>query len=522
MTGPIPVPGPVEGRAVNKPFRVQIPDAFPFAWPRVAMATSPSALTWHLDPGGALCLFRASDNPDRPWDTVDALFERVWHWHDQAAKGWPDDPGDPDLARYFTRHAKYLITYDSDEHPTGRLVGLDMGDSDWRHVTESEENRQFRRRDNNLWWFGVDVGVLENPIWNWSTLLRALPDEAREEVRALGMNGSGVLLVHYERTLHRGTRTAAIALFVEPPEPVPAKHAGRTTAPPALHVNAEPTITTLQIADDSEHARSFRAGEDAKPLAGKHVAVVGCGAVGSFTAELLARSGVGKLTLVDGDRLLPGNCVRHLADRSHVPKRKVDAVRDVLVGRQLIEQDHITAMAEELTPQTAADLFLSADLVIDAAANATVTGLLRDLVDHMGRVNFIKIGLHREGGIVRVDRFGQGTRPDDARPAFIAAAEATGTGYREAGCGDPISPTPPSAVLHAAATATRFAVDYLRPANRRRLPDSQVEVLLPQPDSPWQTIGTACEPTEAPSLPAPMKHSRLSFLRFWDRRIPPS
>jgi molybdopterin/thiamine biosynthesis adenylyltransferase len=502
LTGPIPIPGPVTGRNINKQFRVRIPAEFPFAWPRVSTLTPPSALTWHLDPWGQLCLFRATDNPARPWDTVDGLFDRVWYWHDQAAKGWPDDPGDPDLDRYFKHHTAYLITYDGDEHPTGRLVGLDVHRSDWRHLTTSEANRKHHRRDKNLWWFGADVGVLDKPFWSWSTLLKALPEDKAEEVRDLGMHGDGVLLIHYRRQPPQGTRTAAIALFVQAPKATPAKHHGRVTTAPALAANAEPTLATLQIADDSLKARWYRAGSEAETLSTKHLAIVGCGAIGSFTADLLARSGIGKLTLIDGDRLVPGNCVRHLADRSHVPKPKVDAVRDILVDRGIMTTDDITVIGERLDAETAVNLLVNTDLVIDATANATVSSLLRDLADHIGRVNFIKIGLYREGGIVRVDRYGQRTRPDEDRPPFIAAPVETGPTYREAGCGDPVSATPPTAVLHAAATATRFAVDYLQPSNRRSLPDSQVEVLSPQPDAPWQTIGSTNGPVVTDAVSA--------------------
>lgn len=518
MIGPIPIPGPVTGRNVKKQFRVRIPATFPFAWPRVSTLTLPSALTWHLEPGGELCLFRATDNPDRPWDTVDGLFHRVWYWHDQAARGWPDDPGDPDLDRYFEHHTSYLITYDSDEQPTGPLVGLEVIDgSDWRHLTASEANRKHRRQDKNLWWFGAGVGVLEKPIWNWSTLLKALPEDAAEEVRDLGMHGDGVLLVHYQRQSPNGTRTAAIALFMQAPKATPAKHQGRVTTAPALPTNAVPMIATLQIADDSLKARWYRAGSEAETLRTKHVAIVGCGAIGSFTADLLARSGIGKLTLIDGDRLVPGNCVRHLADRSHVPKPKVDAVRDILVDREIMTTNDIRVIGEHLDAETAVNLLVTADLVIDATANATISSLLRDLADHMGRVNFIKVGLHREGGIVRVDRYGERTRLDEDRPPFIAAPEGTGPTYREAGCGDPVSPTPPTAVLHAAATVTRFALDYLQPSNRRRLPDSQVEVLSPQPDAPWQAIGW----THGPIVTEPVSASKKGLVsRLTSRRWP--
>ena len=49
-----------------------------------------------------------------------------------------------------------------------------------------------------------------------------------------------------------------------------------------------------------------------RTLADAHVMVVGLGGVGSFTAEALARTGVGKLTLVDFDRVCGTNANRQL------------------------------------------------------------------------------------------------------------------------------------------------------------------------------------------------------------------
>lgn len=47
-------------------------------------------------------------------------------------------------------------------------------------------------------------------------------------------------------------------------------------------------------------------------LNSSHVLVVGLGGVGAYTAEMLCRAGVGRLTLVDGDRVQPGNRNRQL------------------------------------------------------------------------------------------------------------------------------------------------------------------------------------------------------------------
>lgn len=52
--------------------------------------------------------------------------------------------------------------------------------------------------------------------------------------------------------------------------------------------------------------------EALQKLANSHVLVVGLGGVGSFAAEFIARSGVGKMTIVDGDVVDPSNRNRQL------------------------------------------------------------------------------------------------------------------------------------------------------------------------------------------------------------------
>ncbi len=53
-------------------------------------------------------------------------------------------------------------------------------------------------------------------------------------------------------------------------------------------------------------------------LANSHVAVVGIGGVGSWTAEALARSGIGTITLIDYHRRSKGrrHCIENSLDKS--------------------------------------------------------------------------------------------------------------------------------------------------------------------------------------------------------------
>ncbi|HEY5989073.1 MAG TPA: ThiF family adenylyltransferase [Streptosporangiaceae bacterium] len=66
---------------------------------------------------------------------------------------------------------------------------------------------------------------------------------------------------------------------------------------------------------------------------GEEVVVVGVGSIGSAAASALAMYGVRKITLVDDDRLLWHNLVRHQSTRHAVGQYKVDAVSDAIRSR---------------------------------------------------------------------------------------------------------------------------------------------------------------------------------------------
>lgn len=81
-----------------------------------------------------------------------------------------------------------------------------------------------------------------------------------------------------------------------------------------------------------------------------HVAVFGVGGVGSYLAEALARSGVGKLTLIDGDRVSLTNINRQLiALQSTVGMEKVQAAKERLldIAPQLCVQTYSLFFTQE-------------------------------------------------------------------------------------------------------------------------------------------------------------------------------
>ena len=73
--------------------------------------------------------------------------------------------------------------------------------------------------------------------------------------------------------------------------------------------------------------------EGLEKLASKHVLVVGLGGVGSFAAEFIARSGIGAMTIVDGDTVDISNVNRQLpATQLNVGQAKASWMEERLLA----------------------------------------------------------------------------------------------------------------------------------------------------------------------------------------------
>lgn len=70
--------------------------------------------------------------------------------------------------------------------------------------------------------------------------------------------------------------------------------------------------------------------KDYSSLAGKRVAIVGCGALGGSVARMLAQAGVGQFLFADPDVLAAHNTARHVLGNRFVGKHKVDGMAAML------------------------------------------------------------------------------------------------------------------------------------------------------------------------------------------------
>lgn len=168
----------------------------------------------------------------------------------------------------------------------------------------------------------------------------------------------------------------------------------------AYHLLAEgdPHRRRVFVLPEETGLRSGRAPE----ATAKQVSIVGAGSLGSKVAESLVRSGVSRLTLVDGDILLPANLERHALDWRAVGFRKVQGLKRRLLD--IAPGADITVVDQNLNWQRSArthawqiSSVADCDVILDATGDAATALFLGAVAAANGRA-FVSAEVF-EGGI---------------------------------------------------------------------------------------------------------------------------
>ncbi len=117
--------------------------------------------------------------------------------------------------------------------------------------------------------------------------------------------------------------------------------------------------------------------EAQKKISAGSVIVIGCGALGSTISNILVRSGVGKLTIVDRDRVEKGNLQRQLLfDESDIGKSKAKTA--ALKLRLVNSEIEIDSVAADVMNSNIEELIGGFDLVLDATDNIITRMIIND------------------------------------------------------------------------------------------------------------------------------------------------
>lgn len=412
---------------------------FPFHPPRV-VPVDPDSVTWswHRELDGALCLVAEDDHDDLWWTEASAFLEHVTAWFEQADAGWPNDRPDLDLERYFrSSEDERLYLYDDlAGYPNG-FVRFRPSSNNTMRIGSGTRPPKASKHSKDRFGYVADLGDIDVPPRSWQDVaVRIAPDVDLD--RRIRNHLVDIVVLIYRRGIHDG----AIVLEVWP-----TKDGGTA-------------VRRLRAAADTTAAKTARAGAVAPLLHEARVAIVGVGALGSFTADLLVRAGVRHLTLVDDDIVMPGNVIRHLVGPEMVGLPKVTAVRRHLIARHEIAADGIKELDDAVSSgDVAMELLTSHDLVVDTSADFATTALLH-IAARSARKRIISASIQNDGATYRVDVLPPLEGADPLPSSSVDVVQRPAAAF-EVGCGSPISPTPPHVAVEAASATVRHVIGLL-------------------------------------------------------------
>lgn len=153
--------------------------------------------------------------------------------------------------------------------------------------------------------------------------------------------------------------------------------------PQPLQQSQTDSANTASIEADDRYSRQVLfpgiGASGQRRLGSSHVAIIGVGATGAASASLLARAGVGTLTLIDRDFVEPSNLQRQIlfdeADAlQSLPKAEAARRKISLFNSTTTVHPHIT----DLVPANIHELLSSAELILDATDNFETRYLIND------------------------------------------------------------------------------------------------------------------------------------------------
>jgi hypothetical protein len=428
---------------------VMIPEGFPYFGPRFAVLDAPPLLSWpHLEDGKLLCVFPPDTSvcPERPVDQVEGLLHEGLRLLQEILDGKLTSDFSEEFDAYWRRGAnrdarKVLSLLE----PGGdhREVWLWRGANIYV-VAETEHSLQA--------WLGNRFGQDKTKD---KTIVKTLCLRARTAVTpseyphkgtdvaklfsddpdALNLIAKQAVSDGFRDALiafptPNGTALAAVSLATSSKAP-PGKRAadplekgfrkGRVPARIALlRATSATSKVTRHVVERVDHGWVHGRDHDPKQatLREANVLIIGCGSLGSSVAELLARAGVGRITVMDGELLDWPNISRHALGARDVGNYKASALCSRLtaafphLGEICSIDEHLTISNAEALEGRDLVITTTGTWAVDSMVNASqrqgtpANALYAWLEPHLAAAHAVTIS--KTGGCLRCHMSGCG------------------------------------------------------------------------------------------------------------------
>lgn len=374
---------------------VLISSGYPAVPPQVAVAHTRWAGFPHVLQGTRLCIYL---DPGTEWDPTQGMqgfLRRLWEWFEDAIGG----RFDPTTALY---HPVGGVLHRSEGAPTvvaTLSIPGDIRDGGVAHRIGLRP-RTDHRIDIAAWKPPYELGLLPGVL---VVLPEYLPLGGGQRLSDLLAIVRGQLDRDQRRALETTLRRLIRGLnddehlhvIIAVPNPVSANDAPRhligwrlrardadisltaaRCAAPSTAETKEPEVEWTYVDDQRPEIAVRRDGE--RPVAvyaGSKIAIWGCGALGSWIAELLVRAGARHVTLRDPGYVTRGLLVRQNYTETDIGRPKVEALADWL--RSLSDACEVTGSVGYAQAGLEEDAD-SCDFIFDTTVNTSVNAALDD------------------------------------------------------------------------------------------------------------------------------------------------
>ena len=248
-----------------------------------------------------------------------------------------------------------------------------------------------------------------------------------------------------------------------------------TGEPNVLEVLKDYQVTAAYseaLTEEKHHLRN-QGRIDREIVKEKILAVVGCGALGSEVADIMAKGGIGNICLINNQIMYAHNSVRHLASFLQANQRKVDAVAKVLKEHNPYV-DVIPSYANILAHDIE-NYFPPNGLGISSIADDNTEGYLNEQAVLNKRTIFYARAL-RGGKAARIFRVIPGQDAcfhclsiykGEKHENFIDIPEDQNLPTIRNECNNPIRPSSAADLKLIASLAGRMVLDYLQSPNNQ-------------------------------------------------------
>lgn len=405
----------------NLEIEASLPPGFPQKLPlvRIERRALPRRVP-HVEHNGRICFAPSTGiliDTDRPGDVIRDSIDRARRTIQEGLGGTNEDDFYTEFAAYWNASAHVISYCQMDDTP--RIIAMASTSSKERIVADSAEN--VNQIATNL---ELQVKDFESAYYI-PLVARVLPPDFDDRLklsfvqRLLRQRMSNEQM---ERLLrHRPPRAKPLTIFFSFEIDRPNGHVafgvktdamletlsrgfrpGKTPLGVILANNTTASVTRVGVKRADATFLRERTGNHSD-LMERSVLVVGCGSVGGHLATLLADTGIGKLTLIDGEDMQPENAMRHVLGMAYNGQNKAKAMAHWLKRRlpQLDVTYFDTPVGDRLEQDDT--LLEKHDAVVLATADHAIERDLNSRFRGATRLFHAWVEAHGVGGHVFVD-----------------------------------------------------------------------------------------------------------------------